>query len=1008
MAVIREKRQFQIGPVGVARADTGGRYTAQQMINSGNELSSMLFQKLAQKAEKAGLEAGQAVERQKVVAIDPNTGKPEAYEAPSSFGGIASEAYQRVVMTRFQSSIEDEMQNKARELAAQYESNPNGANLYGEAMASYIASMANNAEGMFQTYINDVGTHYLQSTQTSMAISQVRRERAAAARAVARSASEALDTLEFTVATDGPDALAAGGAGSNVAAGGNSVVADGVASGLVDSDAGTAYSREANIRVTQGLIRHASTQLLNRGADGAATLTQLQAAIGTQNPALIPEEFSALRERYASLGSDYSAMADIERMADGLLGDQSQYLDAIVRQEQAQLEAQRNLDAWYLTQGAESNYLQNVAQAGSPFSSSVIAQNAATQYASIFNQAAGYAAQGDTVNANRIVETANRTLEGSFEALALRSVNNLTVAETAQLEDAYMNRQPSMAPSGSQAALSALIQLENSTGQVYEGFGSYVSSYRDAPAKYVAQMAEAEAMQVVSTQISPMIASISTGAVGVDAVISEINAVEGLGDETRASLIKDASVQGAKGQINTVMSNPLTAVQVNDATAYYDGVAGSGDTLTPQMRQALDQAKLFATDADSDTAVRSFLGSAGRLALDRVAERQKAAERQAELSTVLMTGGDPQSIDDRRLFGEALSVAYAPALGGRTLEQVFADPASLNDPALQPMFNHIESVQNLPQELVSRMKALASGNTTNALATMQYFANFNTRNTSTGPVISSAISQSLTNEEYANLSYVMASMNGQTGNLVSTNEDVARLIENRRMFNEDPNGQRIVQGVLGQSVNDFVASIDGYEDAPVTFSDSANAMVLQAIASGERSPSVIRDLVQNQMNAKYPVADGIVMGPVGSTRALMTLESSVGPQNANDFKEIISDRYSRATGRQAAIGWNPNDMFMNQPDYDQLFLAPLNPANSTDMRFAVYRRTEAGLEPELVMENVTVPSAGGIESVRSPMIISVNDNEFRARVAAKNNQYVTDALTKRSFVEQLGDFSGVE
>ena len=1006
MAVIREKRQFQIGPVGVARADTGGRYTAQQMINSGNELSSMLFQKLAQKAEKAGLEAGQAVERQKVVAIDPNTGKPEAYEAPSSFGGIASEAYQRVVMTRFQSSIEDEMQNKARELAVQYESNPNGANLYGEAMASYIASMANNADGMFQTYINDVGTHYLQSTQTSMAISQVRRERAAAARAVARSASEALDTLEFTVATDGPDAIAAGGAGSNIAAGGNSVVADGVASGLVDSDAGTAYSREANVRITQGLIRHASTQLLNRGADGAAILTQLQAAIGTQNPALIPEEFSALRERYASLGSDYSAMADIERMADGLLGDQSQYMDALVRQEQAQLEAQSNLDAWYLSQGAESNYLKNLAQAGSPRSSAVLAQNAATQYTSIFNEAAGYAARGDTVNANRIVETANRTLEGSFEALALRSVNNLTVAETAQLEDAYMNRQPSMAPSGSQSALSALIQLENSTGQVYEGFGSYVSSYRDAPAKYVAQMAEAEAMQVVSTQISPMIASISTGAIGVDAVISEINAVEGLGDGTRASLIKDANIQGAKGQINTVMSNPLSAVQVNDATAYYDGVAGSGDTLTPQMRQALDQAKLLATDADSDTAVRSFLGSSGRLALDRIAERQKAAEEAARLDVVVTTGGDPESIDDRRLLSKGLEIIYRPALGNRSMGQVFADPASLNDPALQPMFNHIELVQNLPQELVSQMKALASGNTTNALTTMQYFVNFNTRNGSTGPLLSPAISKSLNDEEYATLSYIAASMNGQTGNLVATNEDIARLIENRRIFNEDPNGQRIVQGVLGQSLNDFVASIDGYEEAPVTFTDSANAMVLQAIASGERSSSVIRDLVENQMNAKYPVADGIVLGPVGSNRALMTLESTVGPDNADIFTEIVANRYSRETGRQAAIGWNPSSMFMNQVNYDQLFFAPLTPANSTDVRFAIYRRGETGGDLQLVTENVFDPSTG--ESIPSPMIIGVNDREFRARVTAKTNQFVTDALSKRSFIEQLGDFSGVE
>ena len=1007
MAVIREKRQFQIGPVGVARADTGGRYTAQQMINSGNELSSMLFQKMAQKAEKAGLEAGQAVERQKVVAIDPNTGKPEAYDAPTSFGGIASEAYQRVVMTRFQSSIEDEMQNKARELAVQYENNPNGANLYGEAMASYIASMANNADGMFQTYINDVGTHYLQSTQTSMAITQVRRERAAASRAVARSGAEALDTLEFTVATDGPDALAEGGAGSNVAAGGNSVVADGVASGLLEPDAGTAYTREQNVRITQGLIRHAGTQLLDRGADGIATLAQLKTAIGTQNPALIPEEFSALREHYAALGSDYSAMAAIETMADGLLGDQAQYMEAKAAQEQAQFQFERDLNAWRTANNADAMYQAGVAAAASPFSSATLATGAARAYLGQFNDAQAYAVSGDDTNANSLMASAGRQLEGAFEGLALRAVNGLSRDETDQLELAYTNRNAALAPEASRAHLSAIFALEQSTGQTYEAFGSYVSSYRDSPAKAIEAMKQAEVEANVDRYVTPMIPGISAGIYSPETVIQR--AIEsGAKDDYLAGLEKNINREGAFGRLATVFSNNLSPVQVNDIQDYYDGIEGAGSTLTQTIRDDIDQAKLYAVSSDSESAVRSRLGSLGRNALDRVAEQQKAVERQSELQTVLLTGGDPQSIDDRRLFGEALSIAYSPALNGRTLEQVFADPASLNDPALRPMFDHIESVQNLPQELVSQMKALASGNTTNALTTMQYFANFNTRSTSTGPVISSAISESLTDEEYATISYINASMNGQTGNLVSTNDDIARLFENRRAFNNEPNQQRLVESVVGGSIQDFIASIDGYLDGPVTFSDSAQAIILSSIASGERSPSVIRDLVQNQMNAKYPVSDGIVMGPVGSSRALMTLESTVGPQNAGDFKEIIADRYSRATGREAAIGWNPNDMFMNQPNYDQLFLAPLNPANSTDMRFAVYRRTEAGLDPELVMETVTVPYAGGIESVSSPMIISVNDNEFRARVSARNNQYVTDALTKRSFVDQLGDFSGVE
>jgi hypothetical protein len=42
------------------------------------------------------------------------------------------------------------------------------------------------------------------------------------------------------------------------------------------------------------------------------------------------------------------------------------------------------------------------------------------------------------------------------------------------------------------------------------------------------------------------------------------------------------------------------------------------------------------------------------------------------------------------------------------------------------------------------------------------------------------------------------------------------------------------------------------------------------------------------------------------------------------------------------------------------------------------------------------------------MVISIQDAEMRAIINSRNNRFVNDAISKRSFVENLNDFTGVE
>jgi hypothetical protein len=206
MPVIREKKQFGIGPIGVARVQqpipgsNAAGTIAQAVQQSADQMADMFFRAGAARAEKIGTEKAQMQANEAIMLIDPATGAPKAYQPPPGLGQIAQEAYQRVVQSRFQASIESEIKLKAQEFALKYDGS---VDRYSAAMSEYIGAMAQNADGIFKAYIVDVGTSYLNATRGAMALDQIRRERAAAEKAYNESVIEGLNDLETMVFSNG-------------------------------------------------------------------------------------------------------------------------------------------------------------------------------------------------------------------------------------------------------------------------------------------------------------------------------------------------------------------------------------------------------------------------------------------------------------------------------------------------------------------------------------------------------------------------------------------------------------------------------------------------------------------------------------------------------------------------------------------------------------------------------------------------------------------------------------
>jgi hypothetical protein len=204
--ILVESPTFQNQRIGVARTYEGGQ-TADAIARGADQLAGDLFRVAAENAQTRGTEMAQSIDQTDVMAIDPTTGAPVALSQMGGMGRIGSEAYRRVINTRFQQSIEEEIRNQATVLAARYEDNPDGIALYTQSMSDYIASMSQNATGEWRTFIEDAGTSYINRTRAALTAGQMRASRAQMAAAGQRANAEALNAFEGAVSIYGPAAF---------------------------------------------------------------------------------------------------------------------------------------------------------------------------------------------------------------------------------------------------------------------------------------------------------------------------------------------------------------------------------------------------------------------------------------------------------------------------------------------------------------------------------------------------------------------------------------------------------------------------------------------------------------------------------------------------------------------------------------------------------------------------------------------------------------------------------
>ena len=156
MAPKKETRQFKVGTIGVARSSRAGVITGEAIADSSNVMSNIFYKRAAENAERRGIESVGKLTDQEVLALDPATGLPQAYKAPKGFGRIASNARRKSLATRFETEIDIELNEKAKEFRVKFRNSPEA---FKKAMTDYTAAMMNVSESsIFTQAIENKGT----------------------------------------------------------------------------------------------------------------------------------------------------------------------------------------------------------------------------------------------------------------------------------------------------------------------------------------------------------------------------------------------------------------------------------------------------------------------------------------------------------------------------------------------------------------------------------------------------------------------------------------------------------------------------------------------------------------------------------------------------------------------------------------------------------------------------------------------------------------------------------
>lgn len=190
MAVVRQKRQFGIQPIGVARIGSGDQPIAAAITDAADEIRRRTFNIAVGEAKQRGAEAAAELDIPSITTLEEGTGTPVAMQVAEGMGRYSREAFENVLLKRFENALSDDIKAKQAELMQTLADKPNAPKLFEKAFNEYLSATGENASGYYKQVVVDYGASALEDGRSRLRVAQIARMQAEAKVAKARRAQE--------------------------------------------------------------------------------------------------------------------------------------------------------------------------------------------------------------------------------------------------------------------------------------------------------------------------------------------------------------------------------------------------------------------------------------------------------------------------------------------------------------------------------------------------------------------------------------------------------------------------------------------------------------------------------------------------------------------------------------------------------------------------------------------------------------------------------------------------
>lgn len=931
--VLIESPTFQNQRIGVARVYEGAQ-TANALMQGADEIAGLAFRAAAEDAERQGQEMALAASRSDVMGIDPNTGEPIALAAMGNMGRIGSEAYRRVINTRFQQSIEEEIRNQGVILAAEYGNRPDGASLYSAAMADYISSMSQNATGQWRGIIEDTGTSYINRTRATLLAREMSRARSSMAGSSQRANAEAMSTRQAIVAQLGPSAFGTfssreadvstfpvgtpsrvGGdvelgfsmpmgetSSAAIAAAQGDVplsyanmgiadaigaemrvsVADVIEAGVIDRSAADALlpaEREADLF---GMTTYYINQLDINDPANADHVSRLRRLIGSQDIAGVMREAPALAPYLEHLVFDANAAKEYDRFANGMLLDRADLIQQA--SEPARLEAEAiALQTTLSVQQNQADLANQVRTAFGRMNTASIGLVLDSTLGQLAQARASIPMERDENRRSILQDSVNLTInavqEGLFDSLARMELNQ---DEVDRVASAFASRNPDRLEPRERQIYEGLRRLSRFDSEVFENFADNLDSYRSRSGRYIQARDEIAARDFAEDQIFPragLLPNLPADQIAAFAanLTQAIDAAPTMTDGVRNSALNLINTNAARGMLGNAFFNAQNTFDVDTFEAYARNglVPAEGLPQIPEeIISAIDMARDFASRTGTTSTFPTEIGRAVDEARERIRLAQQETERIQTAQRVRLGNGNYDRAQDREAADVVLSQVWSEETGQPLPADLLDNPEYLSDPESSATLSRIYSQTNfLPQMHYDAFNAVGRGALReNMGVVLAHWERWSNRPDGTRPAALNAFSQDVVG---------MMDMLSEAAQIFGTDENGrARFSEIMRasaQFRGEGFEQR-ANSYLGQPFSDFMQSIDGYAQLPAdqqrafqTYGAHLMGFSSVAVESGS-GDDWMRERLEARISQFAPDSEGIVQ-QIGSDGRMTTRTS---------------------------------------------------------------------------------------------------------------------------------------